>query len=94
MNRTAEKEVSDLVGCLTDPIIVFPGGWGDSVPEWLKAIIPLERMSAAMESRDGQEPTGSDAEECAYLMTVSLSQPMDTDWTNIYLYVAGRTCKR
>ena len=94
MNRTAEKEVSDLVGCLTDPIIVFPGGWGDSLPEWLKAVIPLERMIVLMESKDGREPAGSDAEACAYLMTVSLSQPMDADWTNIYLYLAGKTCKR
>ncbi|OGO39976.1 MAG: hypothetical protein A2147_03620 [Chloroflexi bacterium RBG_16_57_8] len=94
MNTTAEKEVSDLVGCLTDPVIVFPGGWGDSVPEWLKSVIPLERMIVLMESKDGREPTASDAEACAYLMTVSLSQPIDANWTNIYLYLAGKTCKR
>jgi len=38
--------------------------------------------------------TGTDAEACAYLMTVSLTQPMDSDWSQIYLYVAGKTCKR
>jgi len=26
-------------------------------------------------------------------MTVSLPQPMDSDWTQIYLYVAGQTYK-
>lgn len=31
---------------------------------------------------------------CAYLMTVSLTQPMDGDWTQIYLYVAGKTYAR
>jgi hypothetical protein len=42
----------------------------------------------------GEEPTGTDAEACAYLMTVSLAQPLDSDWTQIYLYVASQTCKR
>ena len=31
---------------------------------------------------------------CAYLMTVSLTQPMDSDWTQIYLYAAGQSYKR
>ena len=94
MNRTMEKGISDIVGCLTDPIIVFPGGWGDTLPEWLKTAITLERMTGSMKVLKGEEPTGTDAEACAYLMTVSLTQPMDSDWTRIYLYVATLTCKR
>ena len=89
-----EKGISDIVGCLTDPIIVFPGGWGDTIPEWLKTAITLERMVGDMKALKGEEPTGSDAEACAYLMTLSLTQPMDSDWTQIYLYVAGQTYKR
>jgi len=38
--------------------------------------------------------TGTDAEACAYLNTVSLTQPMDSDWTQIYLYIAGKTYTR
>jgi hypothetical protein len=38
--------------------------------------------------------TGTDAEACAYLMTVSLTQPIDSDWTQIYLYVAGKVYER
>ena len=30
------------------------------------------------------------AETCAYLYTVALTQPMGHDWTQIYLYIAGR----
>jgi hypothetical protein len=33
LNKTVEKGISDIVGCLTDPIVVFPGGWGDTLPE-------------------------------------------------------------
>ena len=94
MNRTVEKDISDIVGCLTDPIIVFPGGWGDTIPEWLKTAITMERMMGNMKVLKGEEPTGTDAEACAYLMTLSLTQPMDSDWTEIYLYVASQTYKR
>ena len=94
MNKTMEKGISDIVGCLTDPIIVFPGGWGDTIPEWLKTAITLERMIGDMKALKGEELTGTDAEACAYLMTVSLTQPMDSDWTQIYLYVASQTYKR
>ena len=94
MNATMEKDISDIVGCLTDPVIVFPGGWGDTVPESLKTAITLERMIGDMKVMKGEEQAGTDAEACAYLMTVSLTQPMDSDWTQIYLYVAGQTYKR
>jgi hypothetical protein len=94
LNKTVEKGISEIVGCLTDPIIVFPGGWGDTLPEWLKTAITLERMIGNMKAPKGEEPIGTDAEACAYLMTVSLTQPMDSDWTQIYLYVASQTYKR
>ena len=94
MNKTVEQGISDIVGCLTDSIIVFPGGWGDTLPDWLKTAITLERMIGDMKALKGEKLTGTDAEACAYLMTVSLTQPMDSDWTQIYLYVASQTYKR
>jgi len=94
LNKTIERGISDIVGCLTDSIIVFPGGWGDTIPEWLKTATTLERMIGDMKARKGEEPTGTDAEACAYLMTFSLTQPMNSDWTQIYLYVASQTYKR
>ena len=92
--KQIEKGISEIVGALTDPIIVFPGGWGDTIPEWLKTAITLERMMGNMKALKGEEPIGTDAEACAYLMTVSLTQPIDSDWTQIYLYVAAQTYKR
>jgi len=89
-----EKGISDIVGCLTDSVIVFPGGWGDTLPDWLKTAITLERMMGDMKALKGEEPTGTDAEACAYLMTLSLTQPMGSDWTQIYLYIAGQSYKR
>jgi len=92
--KQIEKGISEIVGALTDPIIVFPGGWGDTLPDWLKTAITLERMMGNMKALKGEEPTATDAEACAYLMTVSLTQPMDGDWTQIYLYIAGQSYKR
>jgi len=94
LNKTVEQGISDIVGCLTDPIIVFPGGWGDTIPEWLKTAITMERMLENMKQLKGEETTRTNAEACAYLMTLSLTQPMDSDWTQIYLYVANETYKR
>jgi len=68
--RQIEKGISVIVGALTDPIIVFPGGWGGTIPDWLKNTITLERMLGNMSQTNGGDLTGTDAEVCAYLMTV------------------------
>ena len=93
-NLKIERGISDIVGVFTDPILVFPGGWGDTIPDWLKTAITMERMIGDMKELKGEEPIGTDAEACAYLMTVSLTQPMNSDWTQIYLYVASQTYSR
>jgi hypothetical protein len=92
--KQVEKGVSDIVGVFTDPIIVFPGGWGDTLPEWLKNAITLERLEMNMRTLKGEEMTGTDAEVCAYLYTAALTQPMDHDWGQIYLYIATQTYRR
>jgi len=89
-----EKGISDIVGVFTDPIIVFPGGWGDTLPEWLKNAITLERLEMNMRVLKGEEMTGTDAEACAYLYTAALTAPMDHDWGQIYLYIATQTYRR
>jgi len=93
-NRTVEKGISDIVGVFTDPIIVMPGGWGDTLPDWLKEAITLERLMENMKALKGEEMTGTDAEACAYLYTAGLTAPMDSDWTQIYLYIAGKVYEK
>ncbi len=95
MNKpTVDKGISDIVGVFTDPILVFPGGWGDTLPEWLKNAITLERLETNVKALKGAEMTGTDAEACAYLYTAALTQPMDHDWSQIYLYIATKTYHR
>ena len=92
--ETVEKGTSNIVGVFTDPILVFPGGWGDTLPEWLKNAITLERLEMNMRALKGEEMTGTDAEACAYLYTAGLTAPMDHDWSQIYLHIAGKTSSR
>ena len=94
MAQSIEKGISDIVGVFTDPIIVFPGGWGDTLPEWLKNAITLERLEMNIRALKGKEMSGTDAEACAYLYTAALTQPMDHDWGQIYLYIATKTYRR
>lgn len=89
-----EKGISDIVGALTDPIIVCPGGWGDTLPEWLKHAITVERLAMNIRAHSGEEPTGTDAEACAYLYTAGLTNPMDSDWAEIYIYIANQVYNR
>ena len=92
--KSVDSMIGGLVSTLTDPIIVYPGGWGDSLPDWLKNAIVLERLIENMKETKGERPTGTDAEACAYLNTASLTAPMGGDWSQIYLYIAGKTYTR
>lgn len=88
--KQAEKGISEIIGAITDPIIVWPGGWGEDLPQWLKTAITLERLVMNMRVIKGEEMTGTDAECCAYLFTASLTFPLDHDWAQIYLYIATK----
>jgi len=94
MDKTIEKGISDIVGVFTDPILAFPGGWGDTLPDWLKTAITLERLVMNVKALKGEEMTGTDAEACAYLYTACLTQPPDHDWAQIYLYIATKVYER
>lgn len=48
--QKADSSISDIVGALTDPIIVMPSGWGEDLsPELKKCVTParlIENMKA------------------------------------------------
>ena len=90
MDKTMEKGISDMVGVFTDPIIAYPGGWMDTIPEKVKQQITIERLVMCMRAARGEEPTGTDAEALAYMYPASLEFPMDHDWSQIYLYLGTK----
>jgi len=90
-SKGSEKWISDIVGALTDPIIVYPGGgWENDLPDWIKPAITLERLIMNVTALKGEEPTGTDAEALAYLFPACLSFPFTHDWTQIYLYLGSK----
>ena len=93
-DRKVDGWISDLVGSLTDPIIVMPGGWGADLPGWIRDEITIERMVENMKAIKGEELMGTDAEVVAYLYTASLETPMNSYLVEIYLYMASKVMKR
>ncbi len=92
--RKTEGWISDVVGALLDPIIVYPGGWGDDLPEWLRTRVTIERLAEnIVATREGREITATDAEAMWYLSTASLCAPIGSDWTQIYLYLGSGEMK-
>jgi len=93
-DRQVDGWIDDIVGALCDPIVVMPGGWGDDLPEWLRKRVTLERLCENLLAlKENREPTATGAEAACYLFTASLSAPIGSDWTQIYLYVAGGEMK-
>lgn len=88
--KSSEHYISDLVGVFTDPILVYPGGWGDTIPDWLKSAVTLERLIENMKELRGEPPTGTDAEACIYCYTAFLNFPPDRDWVEIYTYLVTK----
>jgi len=61
---TGERHLRNR-GCLYRPYYCVSWGWGDTLPEWLKSAITLERLAMNMKAVKGEEMTGTDAEACA-----------------------------
>jgi hypothetical protein len=82
-----QKRVKDLAAAFTTPLVLFPGGWEDTLPEWLKLRTIAERVAMVC---NGGWDKATDAEVTSYLYTASLAQPLGSDWTDITLYQAAK----
>jgi len=84
LDNRIDKQIGDLVGALTDPIIVFDPSWADVLPDWLKGEIKMQRLAQLMK---GEEGISTDAEALAYVSNASLAQPIASDWVDIYMHL-------
>ena len=87
-----DRAIEDLVGVFCDPIIVYPSGWQDTMPGWIKERITIDRLLEQMKVTKGEEPTATDSEALAYIYPASMEFPMNHDWTQIYMYLASKVC--
>jgi hypothetical protein len=79
--------VEDMVEVFTAPLIVYPGGWEDTLPDWIKSEVTLQRLIRLMKGDDG---LATDVEALAYMYPRTLEAPLDHDWTQIYMYLATK----
>jgi hypothetical protein len=90
--KTKVDPIEEMVGALTDPIIVYPSGWEQDLPERLKDELPLHRLAHLMKCSQGlaKWDEACDLEALLYLFPASLSFPLDAEWTDIYLYLSTK----
>lgn len=79
--------IEELVGALTDPLIVYDPGW--DVPEWIRKEMPLARLAQNMKALKDPAEAGlaSELEAMLYLSNASLVAPMSSHWQDIYMWV-------
>ena len=76
--------VEDMVEVFTAPLIVYPSGWEDTLPDWIKSEVTLQRLMK------GDNGLATDVETLAYMYPRILEAPLDHDWIQIYMYLATR----
>ena len=92
-DRKVDGWIDDLVGALCDPIIVYPSGWQDTLPDWVKPQITLERLIMNIKViKEGGVPVG-DTEALAYIYPRTMEAPMNEQWYRIYMYVFNQAMK-
>ena len=81
---------------LNGPIVLHNASWGDTLPDWLRQIVPLARSAQVTAEITGEvEPGLVTLEEvCAYLYTASLAFPMHRDYAEVYVWVTAQVLAR
>lgn len=74
-------------------LVVASKSFGEDIPDWLLKALEADRIMETMGMTDPQGMVG-EAETCAYLYTRSLVAPMNSEYCNIYVYLAGKLMKR
>jgi len=76
-------------------LVVANLGWAETIPEWLLEEVKYERLIYGLAGFiNPNAPKVGDAETLVYLYTEALTQPLDNEKTNIYLYLTAKVMKR
>ena len=89
--RHVEDQIRRMLGAFRNPIVVFDEGWAQTMPDWLKSRIAMERLMQLMTHEEGK---ATRAEAVAYLYTASLRQPLSADWTDIYCHLGAEYARQ
>ncbi len=82
-----QRRIKEIFRALHAPLVCHPGGWGDSLPDWIAGRAVRQRMEML---DNGGWDKATDADIAAHLFTASLVAPMDHDWAEIYIYTVAQ----
>lgn len=85
--RDLDQMIEEIVGIFKDPIVLYPSGWMDTVPDRIYDMIRVERFLQQMKAKGEKVDKSTDAEALAYLYSASLVAPMGPEWTHIYMWL-------
>jgi hypothetical protein len=85
--KVLEQMIAEIMGIFKDPVILYPGGWEDTLPPMVWEMIRLERFVQQMKAKGKKIEEATDAEALAYLYTAALVAPIGSEWTHIYLWL-------
>ena len=87
-----DKYLEDIVGALCDPLVVYPSGWMEDLPEDLKKRLPTDRLIHNMLCLQGKASPDEacDLEALLYMYPRTLEAPLSEQWTRIYLYLGTK----
>lgn len=81
--------IDEMVGALTDPLIVYKSPWMDDLPKWIGEQLPMARLVHLMKCTKGMAKWDecTDLEAMAYIYPRTLESPMTSDWVEIYCHL-------
>ena len=82
-----QRRVKEIFRALHAPLVCHPGGWDQSLPDWIAGRAVRQRMEML---DNGGWDKATDADIAAHLFTASLVAPMDHDWAEIYIYTVAQ----
>lgn len=85
--KELERVIDEIVGMFKDPVVLYPGGWEDTLPTRVWEMIHMERMMQQMKAKGKKIEESTHAEALAYLYSASVVAPIGNEWTNIYLWL-------
>lgn len=87
--KLKDKHLDMLMWAVTGPIIVYPGGWGNDVPEDILSQIKIDRLVTVMSYSNNPNSTvlAPEVEAMWYISSASLEHPLDRDLVDIYTYL-------
>ena len=76
-------------------LVVADIGWSETIPEWLKKEVEMERLMSGMVGllKNKKQEVG-DAEACIYLYTASLTAPIGHNLTRVYIHLCTKLMER